>query len=166
MLEARGGVALGFDFGLKRIGIASGDTISATAAPRATASVTACGPDWTLIERLLGEYRPAVLIVGSPRHADGSASALSAATDRFAAELARRSGLPVRRADEYASSIEAADALRGARARGTHRRRLTHADIDGAAAAIILERWLKARQNGTRTDTLDGNPNGPDTDST
>lgn len=147
-MPERGRVALGFDFGLKRIGIASGDTISATAAPRATVRVGPAGPDWSEIERLLRSLRPDVLVVGSPRHADGSESALAAAADRFAAELSRRSALSVERADEFASSIEAAAALRSARASGTRRRRVQRADIDAAAAAIILGRWLAAQAKG------------------
>jgi putative Holliday junction resolvase len=143
MPERRARVAFGFDFGLKRIGIASGDTISGTAAPCATVSVAAGGPDWDAIAQLLRQYRPEVLVVGSPRHADGSASALAAAADRFAAELAHRAGLPVERVDEYASSIEASGALRASRALGSRRRRVRHADIDAAAAAIILQRWLR-----------------------
>lgn len=117
MPERRGRVVLGFDFGLKRIGVASGDTISATAAPRAIVPVGALGADWAAIERLLAQFQPDLLVVGSPRHADGSPSALGAAADRFAAELGRRAGRAVERADEFASSIEATAALREARAR-------------------------------------------------
>jgi RNase H-fold protein (predicted Holliday junction resolvase) len=49
----------------------------------------------------------------------------------------------VQRTDEYASSIEAAAELKSQRASGQRRRRVQHADIDSAAAAIILERWLR-----------------------
>src|ERR1700744_2478966 len=105
MPEERGRVALGFDFGLKRIGIASGDTISATAAPCATVDMTPIGAPWPAIEEILRRFLPDVLIVGAPRHADGSPSALAEAADRFAAQLAARSGMPVHRTDEFASSI-------------------------------------------------------------
>lgn len=148
MPEGRGRVALGFDFGLKRIGIASGDTISATAAPCATVRMTPSGADWPAIERLLQRFQPDVLVVGAPRHADGSPSTLAAAADRFSAELAARCQLPVLRADEFASSIEASAALRDARASGARRRRVQRADIDAAAAAIILGRWLVAQGQG------------------
>jgi putative pre-16S rRNA nuclease len=147
MPEPRGRIALGFDFGLKRIGIASGDTVSGTAAPRATVTVSSRGPDWHAIEQLLRQYRPEILVVGSPRHADGSASALAGPADRFAAELASRATLPVQRIDEYASSIEAGGALRNSRASGSRRRRVRHADIDAAAAAIILQRWLQSQES-------------------
>jgi putative Holliday junction resolvase len=106
------------------------------------------GADWAEIDRLLRQFQPAVLIVGSPRHADGSDSALSGPADRFAAELAQRSGLPVHRVDEYASSIEAGAALKLARGSGARRRRVRHADIDSAAAAIILQRWLQDGRSG------------------
>jgi len=144
MPEGRGRIVLGFDFGQRRIGIASGDTVSGTAAPCATIACTERGPDWPAIERLLRQFQPDVLIVGTPLHADGTDSALTAAANRFADELGRRAKLPVQRCDEYGSSIEAANALKAARAAGTHRRRLRRGDVDGAAAAIILQRWLQA----------------------
>jgi len=150
-----GRIALGFDFGLKRIGIASGDTISATAAPCATVRMTSTGADWPAIDQLLQRFQPDVLIVGAPRHADGSPSALAGAADRFAGELAARSRRPVLRADEFASSIEAAVVLRTARASGARRRRVQRTDIDAAAAAIILGRWLAAQGQGD-VDDLDG----------
>jgi len=100
------------------------------------------GADWAAIGRLLQQFHPGLLVVGSPRHADGSDSALSGAADRFAAELAQRAGIPVARVDEYASSIEAGAALKRSRERGTRRRRVRRGDIDSVAAAIILQRWL------------------------
>jgi putative Holliday junction resolvase len=140
----RARIVLGFDFGQKRIGIATGDTVTGAAAPFGTVASTAAGIDWSAIERLVSQFKPELLVVGSPRHADGTESALSGAADRFAEELARRAGVPVERCDEYGSSIEATEALRGARRAGTHARRLQRGDIDGAAAAIILQRWLQA----------------------
>jgi putative holliday junction resolvase len=143
MPEARARVVLAFDFGLRRIGVACGDTISHAAAPRPALAVSERGIDWSAIEQLLREFQPDLLVVGSPRHADGSASALAARADQFAATLRVRAGRPVHRTDEFASSIEAAAELKSQRASGQRRRRVQHADIDSAAAAIILERWLR-----------------------
>ncbi len=143
MPEARARVVLAFDFGLRRIGVASGDTVSGSAAPCTTVHVTERGVDWPAIERLLDQFEPDLLVVGCPRHADGSPARLGAAADGFAAALAERARRPVERTDEYASSIDAAAALKRQRERGQRRRRVQHADIDSAAAAIILERWLR-----------------------
>jgi putative Holliday junction resolvase len=143
MPEAQARVVLAFDFGLRWIGVASGDTVSSAAAPRTAVRVTERGIDWSAIERLLQQYQPDLLVVGSPRHADGSLSNLGARADQFAAALGERAQRPVHRTDEYASSIEAAAELKRQRASGQRRRRVQHADIDSAAAAIILERWLR-----------------------
>jgi putative holliday junction resolvase len=144
MPEGAGRIALGFDFGQRRIGIATGDTVTRTATPHTTVSCTDRGIDWAAIERLLQQFQPDILVVGAPLHADGSPSALTPAADRFAAELAARARLPVQRCNEYGSSLEATASLRSARAQGSHRRRLQRGDVDGAAAAIILQRWLRA----------------------
>jgi putative pre-16S rRNA nuclease len=142
MPEARGQVVLAFDFGLRRIGIASGDSLTGSAAPQTALLVGDRGIDWSAIGRRLQQFQPAVLVVGRPRNEDGTACALAKAADGFAAALEQRTGLPVHRTDEYASSLEAAATLRAQRASGQRRRRVRAADIDSAAAAIILERYF------------------------
>ena len=132
-----------FDFGLRRIGAASGDALTRTAAPLKAVSHGDHGPDWPAIDRLLADYRPAILVVGYPYNEDGSAGSMAAAATAFAAALAQRSGLEVARVDERYSSQEAAAELKQRRAAGTRRRRVQRADVDSLAAAIILERWLQ-----------------------
>ncbi len=132
---------LGFDFGLRRIGIAAGDTLTARAAPRPAVAVHERGPDWAAIERHVRELAPSGLVVGVPYNADGSPGALAAAARRFAAALRERFGLPVDTVDERFSSLEADAALKRGRAAGT-RRRVRSGELDSAAAAVILERWL------------------------
>lgn len=129
---------LAFDFGFNRIGIAVGDTVTSTAAPRLAIP---CG-NWTAIEREVLALQPQLLIVGAPYNADGTESSMTAAARSFAKELERRFGLPVRQVDERFSSLEANAALRDKRAHGIRRRRVRREDVDSAAAAVILERWL------------------------
>jgi putative Holliday junction resolvase len=133
---------LAFDFGLRRIGIASGDTVTRTAAPRAAVQASEAGPDWSAIEREVRALSPGLLVVGAPYNDDGSEGALAAAARRFAAELERRFALPVHLVDERFSSLEASAALKAQRASGQRRRRLKRADVDSAAAAVILGRWF------------------------
>src|SRR5688572_21730865 len=95
---------LSFDFGLERIGIAVGDTVTQTAAPRPAAAAG----DWVGIEREIRSLQPHALVVGAP----GEASAVAEAADTFAEELARRFALPVHRMDEQFSSLEASAALK------------------------------------------------------
>jgi putative pre-16S rRNA nuclease len=133
---------LAFDFGRKRIGIASGDTLTGTAGPRPAAQVLASGPDWTAIQREILTLQPHLLIVGAPYNADGSPGALANDASGFAAELERRFKIPVKRVDERWSSLQANERLKTQRASGERKRRIRKEDIDSAAAAVILERWL------------------------
>jgi putative holliday junction resolvase len=133
---------LAFDFGLKRIGIACGDTLTRSAAPRPAAATGAAGPDWAAIAREVRALAPALLVVGAPYNADGSEGALAAAVRHFVSELERRFALPVQMVDERFSSLEAGAALKERRASGQRRRRIERADIDSAAAAVILGRWF------------------------
>jgi putative Holliday junction resolvase len=146
-------VVLALDFGLKRIGIASGDTLTRAAHPRTTIANGPKGPDWPALDRVLADTRPARIAVGEPYNADGSVSALTEAARRFAAELAQRCHLPVDLVDERWSSQDAEERLRSARASGERRRRVTREDVDAAAAAVILERWLERWFERTLTKT-------------
>jgi putative Holliday junction resolvase len=140
-------VILAFDFGLRRIGIAAGNTLSGAATPLGAALASPSGPDWSCIERHLKHYEPNLLIVGRPYNVDGSIGTLEAAAAQFAAALGARSGRPVERVDERYSSLEASAQLKQARAAGT-RGRIQRADIDGLAAAILLERYLRGERDG------------------
>jgi putative Holliday junction resolvase len=131
--------ALAFDFGLKRIGVAVGDTVTGRAAPR---PAIGGGPDWAAIGREVRALAPGVLVVGAPLNADGTAGTMAAAARAFAQELEHRFGLPVRQVDERWSSLEACAALKESRAAGRRARRVRKEDVDSAAAAVILERWL------------------------
>src|SRR5271154_4803545 len=131
---------LAFDFGLKRIGIAAGDSLTRSAAPRPAALTGPAGPDWDGIGREVRALGPARLIVGAPYNADGTDSAITVAARGFAAELERRFRLPVHLVDERFSSLEATQALKARRASGARRKRVQRADIDSAAAAVILNR--------------------------
>jgi len=140
--DARARVVLAFDFGLRRIGMAVGDTVSRSASPRRALLSPASGPDWTAIQREIATTGPDVLLVGAPYNDDGSPSRVAPAANRFAVELATRSGLPVERVDERYSSVEAAGELKSRRASGEMRRRVRPGDVDSAAAAVILGSWL------------------------
>jgi len=138
---------IAFDFGSRRIGLAAGDTVTATAAPRPAIAVSQSGPDWNSIERELRSLRPRLLVVGAPYNVDGTPGALAPAARRFASELEERFGLPVNMVDERWSSLEANEALKARRASGERRKRIRREDIDSAAAAVILERWFAGEGN-------------------
>jgi putative Holliday junction resolvase len=131
---------LAFDFGLRRIGVAVGQQVTASANPLAVVQNSNDGPDWTAIARLIREWQPARIIVGMPTHADGSPSEIADQVRRFIGDLARFER-PVETEDERYSSLEAEELLKSERALGL-RGRISKEMIDSAAATLIAERWL------------------------
>lgn len=139
-------IVLGIDFGLRRIGLAVGDTLTRTARPLAALTVANAGqlstPEWLHLERAIRECGASQIVVGCPYNVDGSAHALTDAARTFARELQQRMTLPLHLEDERYSSLEAAQQLRERRESGRQRGRIERSQIDSAAAAVILERWL------------------------
>ena len=135
-------VILAFDYGTKRIGVASGDTLTRTARALTTLQWSDVVP-WAAITKLVQEYQPSQFVVGLPWNMDGTPTVLTQTTREFGADLKARYGKPVALVDERLSSREAENVLREARASGMKKRRNTHADVDMIAARILLEQWLE-----------------------
>ena len=136
------GYVLGFDFGLRRIGVAVGQTATHTASRLETVS-HGREPDWTAIARLVKEWKPATLLVGLPLGPDGEETDMSKAARRFGAALQKRFFLEVAYADERLSSRAAEDRFVEMRASGRARRKDAN-QLDAMAAQIILENWLQS----------------------
>lgn len=139
---------MAFDYGLRRIGVAVGNTLSGTAEALTTLPAHDGVPDWRQVDKTLTEWRPALAVVGIPLGMDDSRSALTGRAEAFAAELAGRYGIEVVKVDERLSSREAEDTLRERRRAGTLRRRVIKGDLDREAARVLLAQWLGHRQTG------------------
>jgi putative holliday junction resolvase len=135
-------IILAFDFGLRRIGVACGDTVSRNASPLDAVPAGPNGPRWEVIASLLHEWQPSLAVIGLPYNVDGSDSDMTRAARGFAAELERRFLLKIAMIDERYSSLEAEARLKAARESGLKKRRVVKADLDAAAACVILERWF------------------------
>ncbi len=142
-MSAPAHVLLAFDFGEKRIGVATGNTLTGAAQPLGTVAETTTGGRFARIGALIREWQPARLVVGRPLHPDGAAHEVTARAERFARQLEGRFGLPVSLVDERYSSVAAQARLR-AQGRGA-RGRAAQGD-DAMAAAIILEQYLSEAQ--------------------
>ena len=128
---------LGFDFGEKRIGIASGQTITKSANPVTTLNSINNKPDWESIEKLIFEWKPDALIVGLPFYLDGSESEMTKRAEKFSRQLEGRFHLPIYKQNETLSSFEAEQFLQ------SKKKQHNKQDIDKIAAAIIVENWLE-----------------------
>ncbi|MDG6777208.1 Holliday junction resolvase RuvX [Thiomicrorhabdus sp. zzn3] len=125
------GVVIGFDFGLRRIGVAVGQTVTQTASPEAIVNSRDGVPDWEHISRLFDQWQPVAIVVGLPMRLDGSEQPLTQPARKFGQRLSGRYQRPVFYIEEQLSSIEAENRMTGR----------TH--IDDHAAQIILENWLQ-----------------------
>ena len=132
------GTVLAFDFGIRRIGVAVGETSTGIAHPLATISNPAGARRFEAIGSLIEEWRPALLVVGLPTHADGTAHAMTVRARRFARQLEDRFRLPVDSCDERFTTQAASLALRGAGVRGRARKTAR----DQVAAQLILQAYL------------------------
>jgi putative Holliday junction resolvase len=132
---------LGFDFGLKRIGLATGQIITGTASPLTTLQAVNQSPDWSGIEKHIRQWNPDALIVGIPYLLDGGETDITRAARNFSRELERRFKLPVYTVDESLSSFEAEQQLRQDKKIDKHNKH----EIDKMAAAIIVQSWLDSQ---------------------
>lgn len=135
---------LAVDFGLRRIGIAVGQSITGSASPLGVVRNGEEGPDFDSLGKLIDEWRPSLIVVGMPRHADDTPSDMTAHVERFIEEL-RRYDLPIETIDERNTSTEARAVLKNARATGS-RGRIKKEMIDSAAAVFIAERYLASHR--------------------
>jgi putative Holliday junction resolvase len=136
---------LSFDYGLRRIGVAVGNTLTGTADALATIVARAGEPDWAAIDRCVADWRPAAFVVGVPYNMAGRDATLTTAALRFADTVGGRYGLEVHRVDERLSSHEAEDDLRERRRSGSKTRRVRRGDVDREAARLLLLQWLRGQ---------------------
>jgi putative Holliday junction resolvase len=126
-------IVFGFDFGIKRIGIAMGNTLTGQAQPLAVVSAVDNATRFDRIGALIAEWKPARLVVGEPLHPDGAEHEMTLRCRRFANQLHGRFDLPVELVDErYSSAV--VPAKRGE-------------IIDAKAAAIILQQYFDDHAN-------------------
>ena len=119
-------VVLGVDFGTRRIGVAIGNSVTREARALTTVNAEKVAPRWDAVAALIGEWDPAQLVVGIPRHPDGTSHDMTARCERFARQLEGRFRRPVARVDERYTSAVSGQAD----------------DVDAAAAALILQQWF------------------------
>jgi putative Holliday junction resolvase len=127
-MHTASGYVLAFDFGLRHIGVAVGQTITRTATPLTTLFARNGKPDWAAVSRLVDDWRPTAVLVGLPLNMDGSESDMSARARKFADRLATLTGIRVELVDERLTS-------HAVRTAGPHR---AHEE----AAVLIAESWL------------------------
>ena len=130
-------VVLGFDFGLSRIGVAVGQTITRTASPSGILLAKQGEPDWDEVSGVIRRWRPQLLLAGLPLDTDDSDNEISQQARNFA-KILEQFNLPIELVDERYSTRDARwklEEIYGDR-RGFRK-------VDDIAACLIVETWLK-----------------------
>jgi putative Holliday junction resolvase len=140
MGQPRPEILLAFDFGLRRIGVATANRHTSTASPlKPLANGTEL--PWRALDGLIEEWHPGQLLVGRPD--PDAAGQMAAAAQGFAAALEERYGLPVETVDETLTSRAAQSELIMARRAGLMKKRIRKGSLDSHAACLIAEQWLR-----------------------
>ena len=135
-------VIVAFDFGLKRTGVAVGNTLTGSATPECTLISKDQQPDWDGITKLFKDWKPAKIVVGMPTELDGSENPLAKSVQRFCNQIEGRYNIEVEQENEQFTSIEAARRLKQLRQSG-RKKKISKDEVDKIAAAIILENWMQ-----------------------
>ncbi len=136
--EKKGGTIVAIDYGLKRIGIACGDTLLKIAHPLTTLRVGTRKARWQALEKIQKEWQPIAWVVGLPLLKDGKEGPFAPVCRNFAISLKEKSQLPVYLINEYSSSNDAENRLSEAESKKTAYQK----HLDEVSALIILQSYF------------------------
>lgn len=130
---------LGFDFGTKSIGVATGQMITATAQPLSAIKANDGIPNWNIVEKVISDWMPDLIVVGLPLNMDGSEQPITQRAKKFANRLHGRFGVKVILQDERLTTASAKEFI------FTHGgyKALEKGRIDSVSAVLILESWME-----------------------
>lgn len=135
-------IIIGFDFGLRHIGVAIGQFITQTATPLTTLSARDGVPNWLEVQNILEKWRPDDLVVGVPLHLDGATQPMTFCAKRFINKLRARFNIPTHPVDERLSTWEAKTR---APVKVIHHPSKAKAHLDkmhAYAAVVLVEQWM------------------------
>jgi putative holliday junction resolvase len=129
---------MGFDFGEKRIGVATGNLGIGTASALTTIHAESNADRLAAVGALVHEWQPAQFVIGQPQYADGAPHPIAHLAKKFGNRLTENFRVPVAYIDETLSSNEAALALAAQGIRGRDQKE----KLDAVAAQVILQSWM------------------------
>ncbi|MFI4955966.1 MAG: Holliday junction resolvase RuvX [Gammaproteobacteria bacterium] len=133
------GIIIAFDFGLRRIGVAVGQTVTKTATPEGMVPAQDGEPSWEILETFIRKWKPKALVVGVPLNMDGTEQKMTLNARAFIDKLKERLKLPVFGVDERLTTVEARARLFES---GGYKA-IQKSSVDAMAAKILLEAWLE-----------------------
>lgn len=137
-------LVLALDFGIKKMGMALGNTLTKNAQPLKILPMNNGQPDWEALLDLIQQWQIALIIVGLPLNMDDTESILSKRAEKFARRLQhrlneRKAKIAVKLFDERLSTKEAKE-LAWDLGLIKHERQ----PIDDLAASLLLNTYFNS----------------------
>ena len=132
------GVVMSFDYGLRNIGIAIGQSITKSASTFYAIKAKEGVPDWIKLDSIIDEWEPSLFIVGDPFNMDGTKSEFQKKIAKFSTELKKRYEIELQMVDERLTTKEAKERIQD-RPDGIK----DSANRHSISAQIILEDWFR-----------------------
>ena len=125
---------LAIDFGLKKVGLAIGNTLTKTSMPISTIFYKSKQELFNLLEKHVIEWKPELIIIGNPLNMDQTESEMSKLTEKFSTQFSKKFNLAVQLVDERLSSFEAKEFAKDD-------------NLDAMAAKLILDSWMNNNEH-------------------
>ena len=125
---------LAIDFGLKKVGLAIGNTLTKTSMPINTIFYKSKQELFNLLEKHVIEWKPEFIIIGNPLNMDQTESEMSKLTEKYSNHFSKKFNLAVELVDERLSSFEAKEFAKDG-------------NLDAMAAKLILDSWMNNNEH-------------------
>ena len=125
---------LAIDFGLKKVGLAIGNTLTKTSMPISTIFYKSKQELFNLLEKNVIEWKPEFIIIGNPLNMDQTESEMSKLAEKFSTQFSKKFNLAVQLVDERLSSFEAKEFAKDD-------------NLDAMAAKLILDSWMNNNEH-------------------
>ena len=135
------GCIIALDVGTRTIGIARAQSVSGIATPHSTLSRQGVKKDTAKLVNIMKDLKADVVVVGLPYELDDSEGRSARLARQIGEAVAEATGVPVHYQDERYSTVVAEEKLQASGYTGQQRKSI----IDQAAAAVILDDWLKTQ---------------------
>lgn len=125
---------LAIDFGLKKVGLAIGNTLTKTSMPISTIFYKSKQELFNILEKHIIEWKPELIIIGNPLNMDQTESEMSKLAEKFSNQFSKKFNLAVELVDERLSSFEAKEFAKDG-------------NLDAMAAKLILDSWMNNNEH-------------------
>ena len=129
-------MALGLDYGRRKMGAAIGQERVGSPRPLPVIKMNNKVPDWRSLDDIIEEWKPDFIVLGLPTNLDGTSNSLVKEIEKLGETFRKRYNMQVYFIDERLSSRVALQKIKAG----------MNFSIDSIAAGLILETWFEEQK--------------------